>query len=332
MNEKVIDETGNRYGKLTVVEYLGKKRWLCQCDCGNTRIYRGAELRNGARRSCGCTRSSMKVDMRGQKYGKLTPMEYLGKSFWLCQCDCGKTSKVKQGDLKSGHIKSCGCNILKHDFHDDKRFKRLYRIWIGMRRRCNSPKCVDYKSYGAKGIKVCEEWDDFNNFYFWSINNGYEDVQGNYRDKMSIDRIDSSKGYSPDNCQWISISENSARVSEHTHTLEQLIEKTDDEMVKEFLERKMQYNLQLQKEKKQIREDFFPCRKNNYCIIRSIDNEKQFIFKSFRIAGLFLNISVHAISYRVKFKNGVLTDDWRIEKITKDEFDELKRKGVEVIK
>lgn len=83
---------------------------------------------------------------------------------------------------------------------------RLYSIWSKMRSRCNRKKDPAFRFYGAKGIKVCEEWEnDFLSFKEWAEFNGYTD-------KLTIDRIDSKKGYSPDNCRWLTPSENSARV------------------------------------------------------------------------------------------------------------------------
>lgn len=83
---------------------------------------------------------------------------------------------------------------------------RLYSIWSKMRSRCNRKKDPAFRFYGAKGIKVCEEWEnDFLSFKEWAELNGYTD-------KLTIDRIDSKKGYSPDNCRWLTPSENSAIV------------------------------------------------------------------------------------------------------------------------
>lgn len=82
--------------------------------------------------------------------------------------------------------------------------QRLRGIFHKMHYRCNDPNHHAYKNYGAKGVRVCEEWHDFDNFYKWAMSNGYDD-------DLTIDRIDSNAGYNPSNCQWISKSENVAR-------------------------------------------------------------------------------------------------------------------------
>ena len=78
-----------------------------------------------------------------------------------------------------------------------QRNTRLYRIWGGMKARCNRPSHPYYPSYGGKGIKVCSEWEtDFNAFYEWAMANGYSD-------ELSIDRKDNNKGYEPGNCRFV---------------------------------------------------------------------------------------------------------------------------------
>jgi len=74
-----------------------------------------------------------------------------------------------------------------------------------MRSRCADP---DNKHYGAKGISVCPEWGDFAAFRAWALSAGYDD-------SLSIDRIDSDEGYSPENCEWVTPAENTRRANAH---------------------------------------------------------------------------------------------------------------------
>lgn len=75
---------------------------------------------------------------------------------------------------------------------------KIYYVWKGMKQRCTNPKHCGYPNYGGRGIAVCDEWlHNFQAFYGWAMENGY-------KDGLSIDRIENNKGYSPDNCRWIS--------------------------------------------------------------------------------------------------------------------------------
>lgn len=75
---------------------------------------------------------------------------------------------------------------------------RIYRIYVNMKTRCFNPNATRYERYGGRGIGVCSEWlRDFKQFYDWAMSSGYSD-------KLSLDRIDSSKDYSPTNCRWAS--------------------------------------------------------------------------------------------------------------------------------
>ena len=121
----VIDETNNKYGKLTVLKRDYSKKnsqkhayWLCQCECGNQTIVLGTKLRNGETKSCGCLRAEKAknntINLIGQKFGRLTVIERAGSSdtglaLWKCQCDCGNIVTVFGSNLRSGHTTSCGC-------------------------------------------------------------------------------------------------------------------------------------------------------------------------------------------------------------------------------
>ena len=82
-------------------------------------------------------------------------------------------------------------------FHKD-----LHEVWSSMKKRCYNKTAINYKRYGGCGITVCIEWkDNVLNFYNWALNNGWE--KG-----LQLDRIDNSKGYSPDNCRFVTAKEN----------------------------------------------------------------------------------------------------------------------------
>ena len=86
----------------------------------------------------------------------------------------------------------------------------LYCIWDSMKRRCEKSNNRHYERYGARGIRVCSQWHDFKSFEQWALTNGY-------RDGLSIDRIDNDGDYCPDNCQWITLPDNTSK------SLEQII-------------------------------------------------------------------------------------------------------------
>lgn len=111
-----VDETGNVYGRLTVLHRIGSKRsgfWCCQCECGKKVTVRGAALRAGHNKSCGCLASSQLIDEAGNQYGRLTVVEQVDDdrpgAYWLCKCECGERKVVKGRSLRSGHTRSCGC-------------------------------------------------------------------------------------------------------------------------------------------------------------------------------------------------------------------------------
>ena len=147
------------------------------------------------------------IDISGNRYGHLIALyrDEKDHSRWYCRCDCGKVKSIPYSNFKYGTTKSCGCgqgkpgtenNSYKHGGAKTK----LHNVWKSMRQRCRNKNCHDYKWYGGVGIDICSEWDDFSKFREWADSSGY-------KEGLTIERIDSTKNYSPENCTWKTIQE-----------------------------------------------------------------------------------------------------------------------------
>lgn len=112
---------------------------------------------------------------------------------------------MRKGNFMNTQRDSKGRFVAKHGAKNTK----IYRVWCGMKERCNNPHNKSFARYGGRGIKVCEEWDaSFEIFYKWAIKNGY-------KEGLTIDRENNDGNYEPDNCRWITTAEQNRNYSKN---------------------------------------------------------------------------------------------------------------------
>ena len=138
-------------------------------------------------------------DMTGQIFERLTVLSVVrfpGRPalHWRCRCACGTITVVAGPHLRFGGVKSCGC--LRRDTNTTHGMTKhkLYRVWDDMLQRCNPKYAVQHPAHAGEGIEVCEEWKDSSKFLEWAIRG--------WKEGLTLDRRDNTKGYSPANCRW----------------------------------------------------------------------------------------------------------------------------------
>jgi hypothetical protein len=142
------------------------------------------------------------INRIGQRYGRLTIKAYAGRdkhghSLWKCDCQCGGSTTVSVGSLRSGNTSSCGCGCAARMTHGDSNKRtHLYRVWENMISRCYNHNRHHYRNYGGRGITVADEWrTSYAAFRAWSLAHGF--APG-----LTLDRRNNDGPYSPNNCQW----------------------------------------------------------------------------------------------------------------------------------
>ena len=156
------------------------------------------------------------IEYIGNKFGKLTvkaidvtKRNENGHQLtrFCCECECGNMQHlVAPYALIQGHVKSCGCgkqrkSTKRHGMSN----KRIYVIWKSMLARCKNPKSKSYKNYGERGIKVCDRWNEFENFYADMGESYYSLSKEIGEENVSIERNNINDGYNIENCTWIHV-------------------------------------------------------------------------------------------------------------------------------
>jgi hypothetical protein len=134
-----------------------------------------------------------------------------GRTQWWCQCSCGNKKRIISNNLKRGLSTNCGClQYAGHSLHDMSHTPE-YQAWCDAKKRCYNESNSRYHCYGARGITMCEEWQD-------SFETFFEHVGVKPEGDYSLDRINNDKGYEPGNVRWATRTEQQSNQQRNTIT------------------------------------------------------------------------------------------------------------------